>query len=268
MIHNAFLNPFDTTVYHFINGFAGKNHVIDSIAIFFAKDAIEIYAVLFVLAWFVLPKRDIKNRHALVMAGLSGILALLINVIISHIWFRPRPFLTIPHHTELVAHSADASFPSDHTSGSFGFAAGSWGRQQKWISWLFTIIAVLVMIARVFVGVHYPTDVIGGMIVGIIASQIMWRFSKLIFPISNAIAKLFRFGLLDKAGSKSQIQKMSRIGVIRIVAASGARRKHRTQESRYFNEGLSRQQVNLLIWDGSFCVQNRTVLACQACYPM
>lgn len=209
MIHNAFLNPFDTTVYHFINGFAGKNHVIDSIAIFFAKDAIEIYAVLFVLAWFVLPKRDIKNRHALVMAGLSGILALLINVIISHIWFRPRPFLTIPHHTELVAHSADASFPSDHTSGSFGFAAGSWGRQQKWISWLFTIIAVLVMIARVFVGVHYPTDVIGGMIVGIIASQIMWRFSKLIFPISNAIAKLFRFGLLDKAGSKSQIQDMS-----------------------------------------------------------
>lgn len=207
MIRNAFLNPFDTTVYHFINGFAGKSHVVDSIAIFFAKDALEIYAVLFILAWFALPKRDIKGRHALVMAGLSGILALVINVAISHVWFRPRPFMTMPQHTLLVSHSADASFPSDHTAGSFGFAAGSWGRQRKWISWLFTIVAVLVMVSRVFVGVHYPTDVIGGMLVGIIASQVVWIFSKLVFPISNSIAKIFRFGPVD-GGSKSRSQSM------------------------------------------------------------
>jgi hypothetical protein len=49
--------------------------------IFFAKDALELYAVLFVIAWFTLPKKDIQNRNALVIAGLSGILALVINVV-------------------------------------------------------------------------------------------------------------------------------------------------------------------------------------------
>jgi undecaprenyl-diphosphatase len=196
VIHNAFLNPFDTTIYHLINGLAGRNALLDAVMIFFAKDALEIYAVLFIISWFILPKRDIHNRHALVMAGLSGIVALLINVVISHIWFRPRPFTVFQKgtYTALVSHSADASFPSDHTSGSFGFAAASWGKQQKWISYTFTILAVIVMFARVFVGVHYPTDVIGGCIVGIIASKIVWRFSRYVFPVTSMIAKMFRFG--------------------------------------------------------------------------
>jgi undecaprenyl-diphosphatase len=201
MIHNAFLNPFDSAVYHIINGLAGHHHLLDVIMIFFAKYALEIYAVLFIIAWLALPKRNIKNRHALVMAGLSGILALIINVIISHfIWYRPRPF-TVFHKgtfTELINHSTDASFPSDHTSGSFGFAAGSWGQNTKGISYTFTIIAIIVMCARVYVGVHYPTDVIGGMIVGIVASKVMWKFSRLILPLTLLVAKIFKFGPTEK----------------------------------------------------------------------
>lgn len=203
MVHNAFLNPFDSTVYHIINGLAGHNHLFDDIMIFFAKDAIEIYAVFFLIAWFALPRKNIQNRHALVMAGLSGILALLINVVISHVWFRPRPFTVFPKGTfsELVAHSVDASFPSDHTAGSFGFAAGSWGQNTKGISYTFTIIAIIVMFSRVYVGVHYPTDVIGGMIVGIIASKVMWKFSRLLYPLTLLVAKIFKFGPTAK-GSK------------------------------------------------------------------
>lgn len=196
MIHNAFLNPFDVTLYHFINGLAGRSPLLDAIMVFFAQYALEIYAVLFVVAWFVLPKQDIKHRHALVIAGLAGILALLINVLISHIWFRPRPFTVFPKGTfvELVPHAADASFPSDHASGSFGFAAASWGKQQKWISYTFTFIAVMVMFARVFVGVHYPTDVLAGLIIGVLAGKVMWRFSRFFLPLTLTVAKWFKFG--------------------------------------------------------------------------
>ena len=206
MIHSAFLNPFDVTLYHLINGLAGHSPLLDAIMIFFAKDALEIYAVLFVVAWFALPKKDIQNRHALVVAGFAGVLALIINVIISHIWFRPRPFTVFQKgtFTQLIPHASDASFPSDHASGSFGFAAGSWGRQQKWISYTFTIIAILVMIARVFVGVHYPTDVIGGLIVGVISGKVMWKFSRLLFPLTTFVAKLFKFGPSAKAGKHAQ----------------------------------------------------------------
>jgi undecaprenyl-diphosphatase len=164
--------------------------------IFFAKDALEIYALLFVIAWFTLPRRDIERRHALVIAGLSGVLALLINVVISHVWFRPRPFSVLPKgtYTELISHSNDASFPSDHTSGSFGFAAGSWGHDTRWISKTFTVLAIIVMFSRIYVGVHYPTDVIAGLLVGVISGKIMWRFSRFLFPMTSFVAKLFKFG--------------------------------------------------------------------------
>ena len=206
MIHNAFLNPFDSTVYHWINGLAGHSHLLDAVMIFFAKDALEIYAVLFVVAWFALPKKDIQHRHALVVAGFSGILALLINVVISHIWFRPRPFTVFQKgtFTQLVPHSADASFPSDHASGSFGFAAGSWGHNTKWISHTFTVIAVIVMFARVYVGVHYPTDVIGGMIIGIIAGKVMWKFQRLLFPLTSFVAKVFKLGPTAKVAKHAR----------------------------------------------------------------
>lgn len=196
MIHAAWLNPFGVSLFHLINGLAGHSTLFDEIMIFFAKDALEIYAVLFVIAWFALPKRDIEHRHALFIAGLSGVLALVINVVISHIWFRPRPFAILPHgtYTKLISHPADASFPSDHASGSWGFAAGSWGHSTKWISWTFTGIAILVLFARVYVGVHFPTDVLGGLVVGILSGKIMWRFSNFLAPISSSIARLFRFG--------------------------------------------------------------------------
>lgn len=207
MFHSALRNPFDMQLFHMINGLAGHSQILDSVMIFFAKDALEIYAILFVIAWFTLPKRDIQNRHALVVAGFSGILALLLNVVISHVWFRPRPF-TVLHQgafTELVNHSSDASFPSDHAAGSFAFAAASWGRQQKWISYTFTVIAVIVMFARVYVGVHYPTDVIGGMLVGIIASRIVWKFSKLLSPLTRLAAKLFGYGPSAKIGKHRHV---------------------------------------------------------------
>lgn len=196
MFHSAFLNTFDLSIYRLINGFAGHNRIVDAVMVFFAKDAPEIYAVLFVIAWFTLPKRDIQSRHALVVAGFSGILALAINVAISHIWFRPRPFAILPKgsYTELISHSMDASFPSDHTSGSFGFAAASWGETQKWIRYSFTIVAIVVMFARVFVGVHYPTDVLAGLVVGILSSRIAWKLSRYLFPLTSVVARLFRLG--------------------------------------------------------------------------
>jgi undecaprenyl-diphosphatase len=211
MFRTAFANPFDLTLYHLINGLAGHHHILDKIMIFFAKDALEIYAVLFVIAWFALPKRDIEHRHALVMAGLSGILALVINVVISHVWFRPRPFTVLPKgtYTELVAHSTDASFPSDHSSGSWGFSGGSWGHNTKLINRTFTVIAIIVMFARVYVGVHYPTDVLAGMIVGILSGKIMWRFSRFIYPISTRIAKIFKLGPTEKFSKHARRRSFS-----------------------------------------------------------
>ncbi|WP_206832529.1 undecaprenyl-diphosphatase [Alicyclobacillus fructus] len=197
MIHAALLNPFEVHVYHLINGLAGKSKLLDDVMIFFAKDALELYAALFIAYWFALPKEDLRSRNQLAVAGFSGILALVLNVVISHVlWFRPRPFVVLPKgtYTQLIPHPADASFPSDHSAGSWGFAGGSWGRTPKWISVPFTVIAVLVMIARVFVGVHYPTDVIGGMAVGLLASAAVRPLASRMMPLTRMVAKPFGYG--------------------------------------------------------------------------
>jgi undecaprenyl-diphosphatase len=188
-------NSFDLKVFHAINGLAGGQHLLlNHIMAFIAQYALEMYALLFVIAWFALPKREVDKRHGLIVAGLAGVLALVFNFVISHfIWYRARPFVTLSDAHRIIPHSADASFPSDHGSGSAAFAFGSWGN-AKWISYLFTILAVLTLFSRVYCGVHYPTDVLGSIVVGLIANWIMRALSPALRPLSNYLCRLFKFG--------------------------------------------------------------------------
>jgi undecaprenyl-diphosphatase len=197
------VNWFDLSGYHALNQWAGHIHSLDLIMSFFAQYALEIYAFLFVIAWFTLPKPDTDLRHALVIMGLSGILALILNLVIANIWFRPRPFVTLPKgtFTQLIPHSVDASFPSDHASGSFGFAAGSWNKAPFWVRWSFTLLAFLVAIARVYSGVHWPTDVLASVVIGVASSKIIWLINPLFKPLTNLILRIFHYGKYAKENS-------------------------------------------------------------------
>jgi undecaprenyl-diphosphatase len=198
------MNTFDLTLYHLLNHFAGHHSVMDAVMKFFAQDSLEIYAILFIVAWFALPKSEEAKRHALIVSFCSGLLALFMNVVIAQIWFRPRPFAVLPKgsFTQLIPHSYDASFPSDHTAGSFAFASGTWNRSARWVSYSFTTVAVFTMISRVYVGVHWPTDVIAGMVVGIVSGRIMWRFERFLRPVTSIGLRIFRYGGYNKAQMK------------------------------------------------------------------
>ncbi|MBX6396116.1 MAG: phosphatase PAP2 family protein, partial [Alicyclobacillaceae bacterium] len=146
------MNSFDLTLYHAVNQWAGHHPAVDAVMAFIAQYAVELYAALFLLAWFTLPKSEEGKRHALVVSFCAGVLALILDTIINHIWVRPRPFIALPpgSFTQLIPHAADASFPSEHTSGSFALASATWGKSALWVSLAFTLLAVLTMIARVY----------------------------------------------------------------------------------------------------------------------
>ena len=96
---------------------------------------------------------------------------LIINVALKALIARPRPFVVNELITPLVTNvSPYRSFPSGHSGGSFSamFALYKWVPKKIGIPAL--ILATMVALSRLYVGVHYPTDIIAGCIIGFICS--------------------------------------------------------------------------------------------------
>lgn len=170
------VNGFDFHVEHWINAPAGHSGFLDLFGVVLAKFAPEIWALIFIVMWFWPPYRRSRARRAVVYAVVAGVLALVLNVIISHVApYRPRPFVAEPHVVhQLLAHKRDSSFPSDHAAGSFGFAVGLlYAGVGDGV--LALLLALAVSWGRVFVGLHWPTDVLFGGVVGIVSGWVVLR---------------------------------------------------------------------------------------------
>lgn len=103
---------------------------------------------------------------------------LLTNVALKNIIQRIRPYDVMDSLKILVEAEHDFSFPSGHTACSF---AGAWAMRRTlpkkaWVPAI--VLAVLIALSRPYVGVHYPTDVLGGLIVGTLAAEISYRALK------------------------------------------------------------------------------------------
>lgn len=158
----------DYRVEQWINGPAGHHALLDT----FMRDAANWAEWLFVavvIVWMLyawLSGGAADRRGALAALAAAGI-ALLVNQVISHIWARPRPFVAHPGTVHvLLAYSRDASFPSDHAAAGFAIATTLLLVHRRW--GLAAVCAAAVMsYARVFVGLHYPGDVLAGAAIGL-----------------------------------------------------------------------------------------------------
>jgi undecaprenyl-diphosphatase len=130
--------------------------------------------VLVVIVVFAGGARWASWRRAAVAAGLSAGLALAIGKVISDAVDRQRPFVAHPRLVHLfAAHAADAGFPSDHATAAFAIAVAIALRHRAWGAVALVLAAVLGF-ARVALGYHYPTDVIGGAVLGAAVALLLW----------------------------------------------------------------------------------------------
>ena len=95
--------------------------------------------------------------------------ALITNVFLKNAVARIRPYDLYPVIELLVEKQTDFSFPSGHTCASFAAALVYLRMFPERKGWGFVILAVLIGFSRLYVGVHYPTDVLGGFFVGWLA---------------------------------------------------------------------------------------------------
>lgn len=179
----------DYQTFHFINQFAGQSGILDSLMIGLAKYGVILMALPLLSLWFRGKVADEAKKAAL-LSLLSMAIALLINQIIGHLYFRQRPFAF--HEVNLLLNkSSDPSFPSDHSAFVFAIATMIWLKDRR-IGAFALGIAFLVGISRVFVGTHYPGDILGGALIGLGSSLIVWNLRNRLDPITSFLVGIAR----------------------------------------------------------------------------
>ena len=103
--------------------------------------------------------------------------AVVISESLSKLIDRARPFVASKEITLLIPHDADGGFPSHHTTVMIAIAVALWFRNHNFGRLLFTL-AILSGIARVGAGIHYPTDILAGIVIGSLTSWLIHKLTK------------------------------------------------------------------------------------------
>jgi undecaprenyl-diphosphatase len=179
----------DTAGFEFLNSLAAHNPTLRWLAIALAKYGVFFYALL--LVWLWVNSTNDRHRGMLLLAVAACALALGMNVILNIIAPRPRPYLTLPA-TVLVIPPHDPSFPSDHAAIASAVSTNlllcgepEWGA-------LALLVAFIIGAARVAVGVHYPSDIIGGVMVGAAFAFASLAFYPSLRPVLDAVIRIAR----------------------------------------------------------------------------
>lgn len=118
-------------------------------------------------------------------AGVAALLALLVGALITNVCLknfvaRTRPYEVVEGLRLMIERQRDYSFPSGHTSASFAAACALVRTLPKKWGTACLILAGVIALSRLYVGVHYPSDVLGGMVVGIFAGWAGWKLMQML----------------------------------------------------------------------------------------
>ncbi len=162
----------DIQLFHFFNNFAGQSKIFDIIIVFFAKYFQYSLIIIFLLLLYFSKYAKFKKIGIFLTAVSSMIIAKFgITELIRFFYHRPRPFITLQAH-KLLSNSdwfysdKEWSFPSGHSAFFFAMATAIYFYNKKWGIGFF-IAAILMNISRVIAGAHYPSDILGGTVIGI-----------------------------------------------------------------------------------------------------
>ncbi|RII13518.1 Undecaprenyl-diphosphatase BcrC [Streptomyces sp. YIM 130001] len=193
----------DAELLHGINGLAKDAPAwVDSVVGFVGEWGLPLVMVLLVLwCWTTVRRKEDAETSvaALVWAPLAAGVALLVNIPIREFVERRRPFYEFNDLEVLADGKTDFSFVSDHATLAMALGVGLFVAHRKF-GLIGIGLAVLEGFCRVYMGVHYPTDVIGGFALGTAVTLLLAPVaSALLTPLARAVARSGRFGPLVRA---------------------------------------------------------------------
>ena len=175
------------SIFHAVNNLAGHYDAIDDVMERISQLGPFVLVAVLVGLWFWPGSRiERDNRQwSVIAATIAACVALGVNQVIIRVWQRPRPFLG--HHVHLLmAQKTDPSFPSDHATFAFAVAVAVFLASRR-VGIAALALAALVAISRVYVGEHYPTDVLVGACIGLIAAYGTQLLRPLVLPLIDPV---------------------------------------------------------------------------------
>lgn len=173
----------DQAIVSFLQSMALSSSVATWFAIFAARYLIFVLLIAIPLLW----KKGKQGRHAVSELLWAVGISILTTTLISHVIDRPRPFMvTGSGISHLIPEPFNFSFPSGHTAAVFAATAIllSFDRRLGCIAF---VIAVSVALGRVAVGVHYPSDILGGITVAAIVFLLVKFVHRQIWDTSRTL---------------------------------------------------------------------------------
>ncbi len=185
------MNP-DVALLHLLNDFAGQSPLLDWIVRALVND----YAVPTLMALMLsglwgtgLTEEERRCNQRGILFAIIGLL--IVNTLIRGsqlFYFRPRPFAT--ETVKLLFYRPSvSSFPSVPVATMFCYVTGIWSANRRAAGVMLTF-AFAFALARVVAGVHYPSDIIGGALLGIAGTWLPMRYLKLLDPLAGALIRL------------------------------------------------------------------------------
>lgn len=175
-----YLRQIDFETIRSLNQLALRSSFLEFFVVAFARYAIILFVVV---GLYYLVKRSWRTISvSAITIGLAGFL----NSLIYIVWDRPRPFVAHASEIRQVGLFVQPeSFTSVHSFITFGVATAFWVTGKRKIAFWLYVLAVLITVARIAAGVHYPSDIIAGALLGIASAPLAKQFYLLILKYKN-----------------------------------------------------------------------------------
>ena len=180
-------------LFYLINATPASPEWTIDFATFLAKDLISIVPALAAILWLWGPRSQVKAQRQLVIKVAMALgVSVLVSYILGHAFPHDRPFVDHVGYT-FLHHAPDDSFPSDHGTVIFTFALAFLFWHRVWSGVVLMGIAIAIAWSRVYLGVHWPLDMLGGLLTGMcgcLAAGLLWQAGGQ--PLYQYLQQLYR----------------------------------------------------------------------------
>ncbi len=187
------MNQLDEQIFRILNSLSEVSWFASLLKVFINEYFVPVFlGLLLVYFWLAQEKR---YKQVLVLAAVSVGLVNLVIKIINIFFDNPRPFEIMPANLAYYQ-PTDPSFPSNGAAVSFAIASAIWFSHKR-LGTLAFLVAGVFSLGRVVAGVHFPSDIVAGGVLGILVSLLLWAQRAFIDWLTNFVVKLLKYFALE-----------------------------------------------------------------------